>query len=432
MIREKLYRDAVHDLIALDKNSAEDRLLIALIDTPEMQRLRRIRQLGLAHLAFQGAEHSRFTHSLGVMWIATRVLERLGREQDIAPRLCVATRAAALLHDIGHGPMSHLFESFTGYHHEEWTNRIIASRESNVHRVLANYDSRLPGEVARIIKGESRPRFLSQIISSQLDADRFDYLLRDSIMTGVKYGIYDFERLLHILRLDKRGQNIVVAANGVQPVEKYLQSRYHMYSQVYLHKTVRAAEAMMKLLLRRASDLAKAGGEPCLDSSHPLMLLLRQRERTLLEDYLALDDATVFSLLTQWRGCPDATLSDLSSRILNRDLFKSLDISHVRGLRAKELKARELVRRAGADPRYYFTIDTSGDLPYRPYDPSRQASDHILVESRGRGEAYRDIHDVSRVVAGLTLAAFTTKRAIFPAEVRGKDIRRGIQRIFKT
>ncbi len=428
MIREKLYRDPVHDLIALDKNSSEDTTLMELIDCPEMQRLRRIRQMGLAYLTYQGAEHSRFSHSIGAMLVATRILDQLSKEQPVPPRMQFATRCAALLHDIGHGPLSHVFESFMSISHESWTRRIILDPSSNVNRILRQYHAALPGEVAGIIEGESRPRYLSQIIASQLDADRFDYLLRDSIMTGVKYGIYDFERLLHVLRLDARGENIVVAANGVQAVEKYLQARYHMYSQVYLHKTVRAGERVFGNLLMRAADLAKDDKLLRLWPDEPLLTLLRKKTQTDLGTYLQIDDYAIQTALQRWKDCADPILSDLAGRIVERRLFKTIDVSKVKGLKAKERAAREVISSAGLDPRYYFIIDTSGDMPYKPYNPSRpEVKSHIIVE---RASGSRDIHEVSEVVGGLARAAFTVKRAIFPAVAGGRDLRDEMSRIF--
>ena len=431
MIREKLYRDPIHDLISLDKNSHEDCTLMELIDAPEIQRLRRVRQLGLASLAYQGAEHSRFTHSIGAMWVATRIINQLNKERPIPARVAFATRCAALLHDIGHGPLSHVFEKFMGVHHETWTRDIILSPESDTHRILARHHASLPGEVVGIIEGHSHPPFLSQIISSQLDADRFDYLLRDSVMTGVKYGIYDFERLLHVLRLDPRGENIVVAPNGVQPVEKYLQSRYHMYSQVYLHKTVRAGETVFEKLLLRASDLARKNALPALQPDEPFARLLKAKEKTSLEDYLQIDDDVVFASLKRWKKCEDEILCDLANRVLDRRLFKTLDVSKVKGLATKTKLAQQAVRDAGLDPRYYFALDTSGDIPYRPYDPRTPSNNsHIMVEPTPGGSPCRDIHDLSEVVAGLARAAFTIKRAMFPESSNGVDLRRRMAEIF--
>ncbi len=434
MIREKLLRDPVHDLIALDQNNPEDRVLLALADAPELQRLRRVRQMGLASLAYQGAEHSRFSHSLGVMWIATRILDRLGRERRLSTRQRLVTRCAAMLHDTGHGPLSHVFELFLGTHHEDWTHRIIRDPGSGVNRILREAgDRRLPREVSDTIAGRSRPAFLSQIISSQLDADRFDYLLRDSLMTGVKYGVFDLERILHILRIDATGQRIVIAGNGVMPVEKYLQARYGMYLQVYLHKTVRAAEALLGKTLLRAADLARKGTLPGIAPDEPIARLLRDGERVSMEDYLLCDDDSVYSCLKRWRGGADPVLADLSGRILDRRLFKTLDVSRVTGLARRMREAGRLLRDAGLDPRYYLILDESGNAPYKPYDPTRPGSAaHILVEEPGRPGKFVDIHDLSEVVRGLTRAAFKIRRAVFPAEDgHGRPLRAKIEAIFR-
>ena len=431
MIDEQLYRDPVHNLIVLDRASADDAVLLRLIDTPEMQRLRRVRQLGLASYTYQGAEHSRFTHSVGVMWIATRILDRLTRIRKVPATLHLATRCAALLHDTGHGPLSHVFEAFMGIHHEEWTRRIILDRASGVNRVLRAASPALPRKVVDVMEGRSDPPFLSQIISSQLDADRFDYLLRDSLMTGVKYGVYDLERILHMLRLDPHGRRIVVAGNGIMPVEKYLQSRYSMYLQVYLHKTVRAAETMLGKLLLRASDLARRDTLPALDETEPVARLLRAGAATGMTDYLLCDDDSVFSCMKRWRDCGDATLADLSRRILERSLFKTLDISRTRNLARRLREARAAVRGAGLDPRYYFAVDESGNVPYLPYDPrTPEVSKHIQVEDVDRPGRYRDLHEVSEVVRGLTRAAFTIRRAVFPEHANGVDLRAEMERIF--
>lgn len=428
LIREKLYRDPVHDLIALDKNSREDNTLMALIDCPEMQRLRRIRQMGLAYMTYQGAEHSRFSHSLGAMWVATRILDQLEKEQHVAPRLRFATRCAALLHDVGHGPLSHVFESFMKVSHESWTQRIILDPTSHVNRILKEYHASLPSEVVTIIDGGSHPRFLSQIIASQLDADRFDYLLRDSVMTGVKYGIYDFERLLHVLRLDERGDNILIAPNGIQAVEKYLQARYHMYSQVYLHKTVRAGERVFGNLLQRAADLVRTPDLLRMWADDPLMTLLTRKTETDLQTYLALDDYAIQSALQRWTDSGDPILSDLSRRIVERKLFKTLDISRVTNLRAKEKKAKAILTDAGLDPRYYLIFDTSGDTPYKAYDPRKPGGvSHILVDGAG---GPRDIYQLSEVVGGLARAAFSVRRVVFPAEANGVDLRNVMANLF--
>src|SRR6185295_2355550 len=188
---QRIYRDPVHNIIPLRDESAEGRLMIRLIDTAEFQRLRRIKQLGLGLYTYQGAEHSRFTHSLGALHLMTRILDQLSDRHQIAEQDHAAARAAALLHDVGHGPFSHAMENVLGVHHEKLTMQTVLSRETELGRTLSEYSAELPERVSAIIEGTFKPAALAQLVSSQLDVDRMDYLLRDSLMTGAKHGLYD-------------------------------------------------------------------------------------------------------------------------------------------------------------------------------------------------------------------------------------------------
>ncbi|HXL80975.1 MAG TPA: HD domain-containing protein, partial [Pyrinomonadaceae bacterium] len=190
---ERIYRDPVHNIIRLRTDNDEGALIMHLIDTPEFQRLRRIKQLGLGLYTYQGAEHSRFTHSLGAFHLMSRVLNRLSEKHQIDKQDHAAARAAALLHDVGHGSFSHVMEKVLGFHHEKWTVEVVLSEETEVGQRLRSHSADLPAKVAAIIEGRFQPAALAQLVSSQLDVDRMDYLLRDSLMTGAKYGIYDLE-----------------------------------------------------------------------------------------------------------------------------------------------------------------------------------------------------------------------------------------------
>ncbi|HEX8637628.1 MAG TPA: HD domain-containing protein, partial [Pyrinomonadaceae bacterium] len=256
---EKIYRDSVHNIIRLKTEDEAGNLLVRLIDTAEFQRLRRIRQLGLAHFAYQGAEHSRFAHSLGAMHLANRILAKLGLDYEISAEAKTAVRCAALLHDIGHGAFSHVLETILDFHHENFTIEAVLSRETEVGRTLRDFADDLPENVADIIRGTFRPVALAQLVSSQLDVDRMDYLLRDSLMTGAKYGVYDLEWIIKSLEIDEQNDRLYVSARGVYAVEDYLQARYYMFRQVYFHRTLRAAEAILKSLLRRALFLFQNG-----------------------------------------------------------------------------------------------------------------------------------------------------------------------------
>ncbi len=192
---EKVFQDPVHGFITV-----EEPLLLGLIDTPEFQRLRRLRQLGAAAGTYHGAEHTRFGHSLGAMHVMKRVLLRfrdLGIPLDEEDRL--AALAAALLHDLGHGPLSHLWEKVTGGRGHEWWTAAILAGDTAIHRVLRERDLALPGRVLGILQGRHPLAYLSLLVASQLDVDRMDYLLRDGLMTGTSYGRFDLERLIHTM-----------------------------------------------------------------------------------------------------------------------------------------------------------------------------------------------------------------------------------------
>ena len=188
---EKIIRDPVHDVIAFRTERPADALLFRLLNAGEFQRLRRIRQLGLASLAYPCADHSRYSHSLGVMETARKMLAQLGRSFAIDEADELACLAASLLHDLGHGPFSHVFERVGGIEHEKLTRRIIQDNTSEVHQILADYDRSLPARITGLLQGEGPRPMFSDILASQLDADRLDYLLRDNLMTGSRYGDYD-------------------------------------------------------------------------------------------------------------------------------------------------------------------------------------------------------------------------------------------------
>src|SRR4051812_15916989 len=185
---EKIIRDPVHDVIAFRLERPRDRLLFDLVNAVEVQRLRRIRQLGMASLAYPGADHSRYSHSLGVMETARKILAQLARSFPIDEESETVCVVAALLHDLGHGPFSHVFERVSGIHHERLGQRVILDPDSEVHRVLFQHDKLMPERIVDFLRCKPKRTFFCDILSSQLDADRLDYLLRDNHMTGSQYG----------------------------------------------------------------------------------------------------------------------------------------------------------------------------------------------------------------------------------------------------
>lgn len=416
MLSEKLFRDPIHDLITLDRHSPEDQTLLKALDAFEVQRLRRVKQLGMAHMAYHGAEHSRFSHSLGVLHLVRRMLDRLERQRPIDGLQRMATMCAGLLHDLGHGPFSHVMEKFFREKHELWTSRVILHPESQIHQILLEYSADLPEQIVKVLNLEAEPKWLNTLISSQMDADRFDYLIRDSHMTGVKYGIFDLERLLLLLRIDEETERVVVASKGLLPVEKYLQSRYQMYRQVYFHKTVTSAEAMLMGVMDRARDLAKEGKLPHVGESTPLFRLLT--EGTLaLRDFLDLDDSVLLNAMNLWSTCEDPVLSDLSMRLRTRRLFKAVEIEAEEEedmlFSGKIAQARDLLEENGYDYRYYLRFSKSSDTPYRPYNPRNPDTTIWIQGDKDPGEL-SDVSKVSPTVRAFTESPYTIHRVFFP------------------
>ena len=412
------YSDPVHRIITLDRSLPFDALLMALIDTPEFQRLRRIRQLGLAFVVFQGAEHSRFAHSLGVMHTMTLALDTLQRSGvRLDAQVCGLARLAALLHDIGHGPFSHVMEKVLHQRHEDWTKRIIGDPATAIHGRLTSHDPQLPDTLIALLEGQFRPRFAAQLVSSQLDCDRFDYLLRDSLMTGVSYGCYDLPWILHALTVDTTNDSLIVRARGVLAVEEYLFARYHMFRRVYFHHALRAAENMLVAMFRRAVTLTHEGRLAFRLSGTAMDKLITGAPLTTTE-YLSLDDADVLFHIKQWQRDPDPILSDLAGRFLERRLFKSLDVSALSSEAIAELRMtlEAALARRGWPPEFYLLEDDAGDVPYfDPYLPDAPER-YIIVEDHQTHPRPREISEVSAAVQGLR--PYRLRRLCFPEDLR--------------
>jgi HD superfamily phosphohydrolase len=414
-----MYRDPVHNIIALSETDPVDRLLVDLVDSPEFQRLRRIRQLGLALYTYQGAEHSRFTHSLGVMHLMTRALARLRRDVEIGEEARCAGRVAALLHDVGHGPFSHVIEKVLEFKHEQRTVDILLDPRTRINQVLEAFDPDLPARIASVYDYDFKPAFVCQLVSSQLDVDRCDYLLRDSLMTGAKYGNYDLEWILSHLRVDPAGERLFVEREGLYAVEEYLQARYYMFRQVYFHRTLRSAEAVLISSLRRAVELHAEGKLRFVIPDSVFERVLR-REHLDVPEYLQLDDHDLIFHIKQWASEPDPVLADLASRFVNRQLFKTIDLAFAGSLEEEFAgRVREAVEAAGFDSRFYFVADSASDIPYYGYyaPDASVAKANIYVESHPHTREVREISEISHVVRGLR--GYRIRRLCFPGEIAG-------------
>jgi len=383
----KFIRDPIHDIIRID-----DPFILQLLDSAAMQRLRRVRQLGLGQMVYPGAEHSRFTHSLGVYHLASRMMTQIqqatGREVfDADTRRAVL--AAALLHDIGHGPFSHVFERFTKelpgdgkrVDHEQWTIRIVDADEE-VHDILESAAPGLAKNVREIIEHTYKPHYVTAIVSSQLDVDRFDYLLRDSHMTGVAYGRFDLEWMLRTLALSpvpavSAGEGaeaatvetiVVDGRRGLSTLEEHMLGRHYMYRHVYFHKTIQAAEQMLVKALLRAPAVVRDGKALlCNDAFRKLA-----GGETLSEaEYLTLNDIVILGWIEDWqRSAEDKILCDLCRRLVQRKLFKAVSAppgAKIPDIRKGNQAIEQLVRDRKYDPDYYMIENDVNDIAYKDY-----------------------------------------------------------------
>jgi HD superfamily phosphohydrolase len=278
--------------------------------------------------------------------------------------------------------------------------------------------------VASIIEGTFKPAALAQLVSSQLDVDRMDYLLRDSLMTGAKYGLYDLEWIINALQIDEQGDRIYVAARGVFAVEEYLQARYYMFRQVYFHRTLRSAEAVLRSALRRALELMERGDEVWCAPGASFEKVLQRRPLSISE-HLEIDDSDVIFHLKQWQRSGDQVLSDLSSRFVGRRLFKAIDLDMPLNERAQFLEAaRAIVAQAGFAPQFYFIEDRASDVPYYGFytGDSADPRKRIYVEDGYARPRIREISEISEAVRALQ-RGYELHRICFPAEVKAEVYR---------
>jgi uncharacterized protein len=356
---EKVFKDPVHEYVYV-----QDQTIWDLINTKEFQRLRRIRQLGTTYLTFHGAEHSRFSHSLGVYEITRRIISQFERNGYPDWPACerLVSLCAALLHDVGHGPFSHSLEEIFDTDHEEWTCNILLG-DTDINKVLRQVSHDFPEKVAAVIQKKYPKPIVVSLISSQMDADRMDYLLRDAYYTGVNYGTFDLERILRVLR-PYQGK-IVVKESGMHAVEHYLMSRYQMYWQIYFHPVTRSSEIILRQIFRRAHELNQHGYQFGW-MADPIQKLLNNTLS--LQDYLKLDESLAQTAFAEWSEESDELLSDLCRRFQNRRLYKYVIIEPDEALLAEVADALLSV---GLNPDYHMEIDYPFDLPYDVYKPDQ-------------------------------------------------------------
>ncbi|PRO65711.1 HD domain-containing protein [Alkalicoccus urumqiensis] len=390
LVEEKVFKDPVHRYIHV-----RDELIWELIGTREFQRLRRIRQLGTTYVTFHGAEHTRFNHSLGVYEVMRRMVENLEKKMTWDEDERLVCLAAALLHDIGHGPFSHSFEKVFGTDHEDWTRRIITG-DTEVNAVLSRMGSRFAERVADVIGKTYENKLIVSLISSQIDADRMDYLLRDAFYTGVSYGNFDMERILRVMRPQE--DQAVFKLSGMHAVEDYIMSRYQMYWQVYFHPVTRSAEVILSRILHRARELMR-GGYPF--RQEPVHFQSLFSETLSIRDYIRLDESLVLYYFQEWEDEEDPILRDLCRRFMNRHLFKYVECDPSKQMLIWP-ELQELFRKIGLDPSYYLIIDSSSDLPYdfyRPGEKDERLPIHLLMPDGSLSELSRQ-SDIVEAISG--------------------------------
>ena len=365
---QRTYHDPLHGAISLDRSLPAEALAIDLIDTAPFQRLRRIRQLGPAYLTFHGAESSRFTHSLGVLHLARQALRALQRQNpaqaDALEGEAALLYAAALMHDLGHAPYSHSGEEMFGLRHESWSGRLIR-RHPALRERLEAHSPGLAGAVADLLEhGRCHQPAIKALVSSQLDCDRLDYLLRDSYSTGASYGRLDLERILASLSLAPDGA-LAVHPKGLMAVEHYLVVRNLMYRSVYNHRL----NVVCNWLLSQAIATARRLGPGAVWADAVLQDWLWRPESLTIEAFLANDDIRTGYHLQRWREEGPAPLQDLCRRLLERQLLKASDVSALAPQERLALlaQARRLSEAAGLQPDLCCGLHQQQNRGYHPY-----------------------------------------------------------------
>lgn len=355
----KIVNDPVHGFIELPKGT-----LLNLIDSPAFQRLRRIKQLGLSSLVYPGAVHTRFNHALGAMHLMRQALDVLRRKKiSISKKEYRAALIAILMHDIGHGPFSHALEYILipGMHHEEMSLALM-------HYLNKRFKGKLSLAID-IFEGKYERTFLHQLVSSQLDMDRMDYLMRDSFFTGVVEGIVGSDRIIKILNVSD--DQLVCENKGIYSLEKFILARRLMYWQVYLHKAAMAAERMLVHILGRARELVESGVPldmpPNLAYFFQTNISHQQLTDEVLERFISLDDNDIEFAVKSWQYAKDRVLSDLCRRLLSRKLLKvhlqtePFDPAYVAELRSRY---QEQTKMSEEEVSYYVFDGKVANQPY--------------------------------------------------------------------
>lgn len=417
-----------------------------VLNSREFQRLRRIKQLGFSELVYPGATHTRFAHSVGVFHVARQLASLIKTKIDNYDheRAKVAL-AAALVHDVGHGPFSHAFEDAMkqldrgkarkAKRHELWTSDIVGG-DTELGMILKAHGEKFRTDVAALLANENPTDIYSAIVSSQFDADRLDYVRRDRLMTGAQHGGFDYPWLLANLEVDKiplaidgdqfaEAESLILGGKAFQAAESYVLGLFHMYFAVYFHKATRSAEKMLSALISRVGELEEVGEveKSGLPDNHPVIRFIRSRS---LEDYLALDDFVIWASLRFMVDGADETCRTLSNRLLNRKLYKAVDIGDLMAGRDDDVARFRMRLRNAKDEGQFSKDDLFEDqtnrTPYklRGYDTAEaMAKIHI----RKPDGSYEDLARRSEVVKALA------SKSIYRIYVRDEQVAERVQQL---
>ena len=422
--KDKVINDPVLGFILV-----EPELIMELLDSYTFQRLRRIRQLGTTFITYPGAEHTRFAHSLGVFFLGTKIIthllnlpsnpfSHLYREEK--ERLTLLVKVASLLHDVGHGPLSHVFERIHAKNHEEWSRKIIMGDEScdEIYSILTgknnSFDKDFAKDVVSILTNQYKDPVMgnlscvNSIISGEMDADRLDYLQRDAYYTGVRSGFIDADRIIHSMDLyreeknNSSGEKIVVWDKSFYNVEEFIFSRYYMYWKVYYHRTTRFLDLLLTNIIKRIQEIKNVSSELNMASKN-LIDILETPEPTLAQ-WLRIDETDIFYSIKMWANYSrDKILRDLSDRFINRKIFKCIpedliiDRDITEGEKIGEVNSFLLSK--GLEPEYYFLKDTASKVAYNFYTEENERI-YIMDKFTSKPRAISELSDRVKLLAG--------------------------------
>jgi HD superfamily phosphohydrolase len=424
MDRDQRIRDPIHNLIGFSTKQSEDSVLWALIQTVPVQRLRRIKQLGFSEFVYPGATHSRFSHVLGAMHMARRMLDVFERNAVFVsskkehPRKRLATLAAALLHDIGHGPYSHVFEEVSAdlkleESHENYTMAILEADE--IKRILLDHD--IYEDTKKFFTTEAGYDPYTRIISSQMDCDRLDFLVRDRYHTGIRSAAIDLEWLFDSLRIEEvpidpvrklKGYSFVVLPKGISVVEEFVLSYMRMYQNIYFHKTTRAVQHMVTDIVQMAASGQMRSNSFIKDQ--PILRYFRDKRFRTIENYLRMDDSSIISLLRLIADNKLGPISELANRYFKRAPYKCLELPTSSSGEVRKTASAQFIDALGENKIQFFD-DRLPIKSYKQYDVMDDTYlKNILIKKDGEYEPLGNVSEVVKNIPPKTIRIYFRTR----------------------